>query len=58
MTTAEGKILKRYGIKSLKLLWRFSELVLLEQNIGTSTGDSTSPEVKSLNLSFIEEGVL
>jgi len=31
-----------------------SELVLLKQNIGTSGGDSTPHEVKSLNLSLIE----
>jgi len=37
-------------------LW--SELVLLQQNIGTSGGDSTPPEEKSLNLPLIEVGIL
>jgi hypothetical protein len=26
ITTTEGKILKRYGIKSLKLIWRFDKI--------------------------------
>jgi len=33
---------------------KISELVLLKQNIGTSGGDSTPPEAKSLNLPLIE----
>lgn len=29
MTTADGKILKRYGLKSLKLIWRFNKIYWL-----------------------------
>ncbi len=29
MTTNEGKILKRYGLKSLKLIWRFNKIYCL-----------------------------
>jgi hypothetical protein len=29
MTTNEGKILKRYGLKSLKLIWRFNKIYWL-----------------------------
>lgn len=26
MTTLDGKVLKRYGIKSLQLMWRFNKI--------------------------------
>jgi len=35
-----------------------NKLVLLEQNIGTSGGNSTPSETKSLNPSLTEVGVL
>jgi len=47
------------GIKTEKQNFKnWSELVLIKQNIGISGGDSTPPEVKSLNLLLIEMGVL
>jgi len=52
------RFIESYKVKNGVNLRYSSELVLLEQNIGTSGGDSTSPESKSLNLPLIEEGVL